>query len=47
MTGKELILPIVACVVSVLFAALVGVRLLGDGEAIRSAEAPVSVAVLA
>ncbi len=39
MNGKELILPIIACIISVLFAALVGVRLMNDGEAIRSAAA--------
>ncbi|MGI5894764.1 MAG: hypothetical protein ACOX6P_09255 [Candidatus Merdivicinus sp.] len=43
MNGKELILPILACVVSVLFAAIVGIRLLDDGEAIRSAECSLSV----
>ena len=41
MNGKELLLPILACVLAVLLAAAVGVRLLSDGEAIRSASAVV------
>ena len=41
MNGKELLLPILACVLAVLLAAAVGVRPLSDGEAIRSASAVV------